>query len=132
MHSLLDGYMPCEDARDVIIEYAQVGYRWYRFEFQTEDSQSSYWGHEYSNGMIFVVAYDEDDHFHDNNYYKKKKASAYELVSFAEWRKVLDGKYMKDMTDEDLAKFIGEVDRAMLSGWYAGGEMEKWLVDHHK
>merc|ERR1711933_338867 len=138
MHSLLDVFMPCEDARDIIIEYCQVGYRWYRFEYKTNDGERDYDAHLEEGAMIYDVKYDDDDYFRDNRFYKKPKASRGwwssdrgGAVSFAEWRDDLDAKYMKNMTDDDLAAFLGEVDYVMLSGAFGGKDGIKWLIEAH-
>lgn len=132
MHSLLDKSMPCDNVRDVIIDYAQVGYRWYRYEFKTEDSPSCYDGLDFYYGCIWTIRYCDDDYFRDNAFYyaADDKPRLGEAVKISKWREVLYSKYMKDMTDDDLAIFIGEVEAKLLNSGHFSGNV-KWILERH-
>merc|ERR1712129_355265 len=135
MHGLLKEYMHLETLRDIICEYTQNGYWWYRLEYQ--EHKLAEW-HDCSpaeefHHIMYNIVYDDDDYFRDNTFYKPftEKAKTGPAVKFSVLRSELDSEFVDSMKDEDLAQFLLDIDKTALSAQWQKYEMLDSIVKYH-
>merc|ERR1712048_930186 len=136
MHALLTTHVSDNNIANIIIEYAQNGYRWYQIRYTLPSDDENYMEQtklRNEDGIIYHLEYDVDDYFRDNAFYKPKQSkTCWHSVSFDEWRQELESKYMDCMSDEDLVEFVLAVDYAKLSGQWNDEYWEEWLLGLHR
>lgn len=90
MHRLLKACIPEKNVANIVIEYAQNGYKWYRLEYEVNIETVNEEGlmlKELNKGVIFNVKFDDDDYFWDNGFYKRRKPKTCEVVAFDDLEK---------------------------------------------
>ena len=134
---MLKGNVSIKDVVDIISSYTDNGYRWFRLEFVVP---VGVFGHamdweNLNQEIIWNLEYDDDDYFRSNEYYKGVCPAKSKAVSFADWRNELEAKYMKGMSDTDLARFVASlIDpiSVFLSLSHHFEESINWIAHLHK
>ena len=137
MHGLLKDYIPIKCVVDIISSYSDNGYRWFRLEFNEPNRVPNVQWRNLNQEVVWNLKYDDDDYFRSNEYYKREFPATDKAVSFADWRNELDGKYVKEMSDKELAKFIASlIVCPFTSGLFFSShcfeENVNWIAQHHK
>ena len=92
MHGLFEGCISDKNVIDIVSQYCDNGYKWFRLEFVEPSKQCKVECMDLNQEIIWDLVYDDDDYFRNNKHYKAQIPAKDKAVSFSDWRHELDAK----------------------------------------